>query len=191
MYVFHETTYDSFHTNKDWIYRINLLDNDHSTGVSAITTAGIGPSLIEDFPEVEEMVRLSYPAEGDFTVNNINFNESAIMYADSSFFRTFSFSLLDGNPSMALNDPFDFSFLENRIELNYHDEAKIGQTIIYLTLISIIIACLGLYGQAAYSILQRTKEIGVRKILGANYKDILFTLSGRYARIIIFANLLS
>lgn len=129
MYVFHETTYDNFHTYKDQIYRVNLLDNEHSIGISAITTAGIGPSLIAEFPEVEEMVRLSAPTEGYFTFDNINYSESAIMYADSSFFRTFSFRLAEGNPSTALIEPFTIVLSEKTAKKIFDDQSAIGKIV--------------------------------------------------------------
>ncbi len=65
------------------------------------------------------------------------------------------------------------------------------QAFIWLAVISIIIACLGLYGQAAYSAEQRTKEIGIRKIMGASSQDILSVLSGNFAKIIVIANLIA
>ena len=105
---------------------------------------------------------------------------------------TETLELLEEKWKIAVGDePFDFSFLENRIELNYQDEARTGETIIYLALISIIIACLGLYGQAAYSASQRTKEIGIRKIMGATASDILSALSGNFAKIILIANFIA
>ncbi len=66
------------------------------------------------------------------------------------------------NPSI----PFSFTFLDERIDLLYGTEHRLGKLFLYFTYITIFIACLGLFCLASYTAEQRTKEIGIRKVLG-------------------------
>ncbi len=89
------------------------------------------------------------------------------------------------------NEPFSYHFLASAIVANYNTERQTAKAFIWLAIISIVIACLGLYGQAAFSTEQRTKEIGIRKIMGATASNILSALSGNFAKIILIANLIA
>lgn len=74
--------------------------------------------------------------------------------------------------------PFEYDFLDKTIEAQYLNEERLSQTIQYFTFLAIFIASLGLFGLASYTVQQRTREIGVRKVLGASIVSIL-TLVGR------------
>jgi putative ABC transport system permease protein len=89
------------------------------------------------------------------------------------------------NPEM----PFNYNFIEESFDSYYHSERKLGLLFIYLTIFAIIIASLGILGLASYTAEQRTKEIGVRKVLGASVYSISKMLSLEYLRLIIIANL--
>jgi putative ABC transport system permease protein len=78
---------------------------------------------------------------------------------------------------VAPNHQFDYSFLDQQFDSLYRSEQRIGTIFIAFTTLAIIIACLGLFGLAAYAAEQRTKEIGIRKILGANMSTIVGMLS--------------
>ena len=64
---------------------------------------------------------------------------------------------------MAPNTPFDFSFLDSEFEAMYRSEQRLGTVFGIFTVLSIFVACLGLFGLAAYTAEKRTKEIGVGK----------------------------
>ena len=72
---------------------------------------------------------------------------------------------------------FEYSFLDDDFNAMYQSEQRIGTISIAFTSLAIIIACLGLFGLAAYAAEQRTKEIGIRKVFGANVKTIVVLLS--------------
>ncbi len=76
-----------------------------------------------------------------------------------------------------VNTPFEFSFLDKDFEKNYAKESKISTLIRFFTFIALLITCLGLFGLATFTIQQRTKEIGIRKVLGANMGQIVGGLS--------------
>lgn len=87
--------------------------------------------------------------------------------------------------------PFEFSFLDERIEAQYVKEERLASAIRYFTTLAIFIACLGLFGLASFAVQQRTKEIGVRKVLGASMHSIFTLVSKRFLWLIGFSFLLS
>ena len=108
LYVANELSFDRFHALKDRIYRlvVKVESVAEGTETSSIMTAGIGPSLLSNIPEVEDMVRVTNPEAGFITYEGTNYNASSMVYADSSFFSIFSFPLLIGNPQNILEQPF-------------------------------------------------------------------------------------
>ncbi|MDX1672270.1 MAG: ABC transporter permease [Balneolaceae bacterium] len=87
--------------------------------------------------------------------------------------------------------PFLYTFLDNQMEALYNQEQKTADIIGLFALLAIIIACIGLFGLAAYTAYQRTKEIGVRKVLGATIPQILFLLMKDFAKLIGIAFILA
>lgn len=85
------------------------------------------------------------------------------------------------------NQQFDYSFMNDDFDAVYRAEQRIGQIAISFTLLAIIIACLGLFGLAAYAAEQRTKEIGIRKVLGAGVSNIVGMLSKDFIKLVLIA----
>jgi putative ABC transport system permease protein len=83
--------------------------------------------------------------------------------------------------------PPDMEFVDVRNALQYHDEMRWKQIMIITTGMAILISCIGLFGLAALSIQQRTKEIGIRKVLGASSRAIVSMLSMDFIRLVILA----
>jgi len=84
--------------------------------------------------------------------------------------------------------PLTYLFLDEELSLLYNTEQKLGQLIAFFTLVAIAIACLGLFGLIAYSADQHTKEIGIRKVLGATVANIVSFLSMGFIKLVILAN---
>ena len=80
--------------------------------------------------------------------------------------------------------PFEFSFVEEEVDAQYRAEEKLGQIFTVFSAPAVLIACLGLFGLVAYTAERRTKEIGVRKVLGASVVDIVFLLSMELVRLV-------
>jgi len=78
---------------------------------------------------------------------------------------------------MAPMQPFQYTFMDDEFAMMYESEQKVGKIFISFAVLAIIIACLGLFALAAYTAEQRTKEIGVRKVMGASVKGVIFLLS--------------
>jgi len=88
-------------------------------------------------------------------------------------------------------DQFDYYFLDNHFNEQYHADKQFGQVFAVFTGIGILIACLGLLGLVSYTIVQRTKEIGIRKVLGATVNNILQLLYRDFALLIVIAFVVS
>jgi putative ABC transport system permease protein len=88
-------------------------------------------------------------------------------------------------------EQFDYSFLDNRIDQLYKSEGRMQNLFVIFSVLSIFVACLGLFGLAAFTAEERTKEIGVRKVLGANTSNILFILSKEFTKWVLMANVVA
>lgn len=86
--------------------------------------------------------------------------------------------------SIAPDQPFNYSFLDQEFNDMYQAEQKIGTIFTTFAMLAIFIACMGLFALAAFTAEQRTKEIGVRKVLGASVKSIVFLLSKEFIKLI-------
>ena len=88
---------------------------------------------------------------------------------------------------LSTTQPFTYSFLDDTLETLYVAETRWGRIIGTATLFALLIACLGLFGLASFLAEQRTKEIGVRKALGASAPQIALLLSSAFARLVVVA----
>lgn len=87
--------------------------------------------------------------------------------------------------------PFVYSFLDDRFKETYNAELKTSRTLGIFACLTILVACLGLFGLATFTAEQRTKEIGVRKVMGANVPDIVALLSKDFLKLVLVANVLA
>jgi putative ABC transport system permease protein len=87
--------------------------------------------------------------------------------------------------------PFAYSFLDERFEQVYKTEQKLGKILGLFAGLTIFIACLGLFGLATFTAQQRTKEIGIRKVLGASVSGIVALLSKDFLKLVLVANLIA
>ena len=87
--------------------------------------------------------------------------------------------------------PFEYSFLDQQLDEQYQQEAHLGRLVGYLTVLSIFLACLGLFGLAAFTAERRTKEIGVRKVLGASVGGLVVLLAKDITRLVAVALILA
>ena len=91
----------------------------------------------------------------------------------------------------APSHPMDYFFLDDSFNKQYRAEEKMLTIFGYFTLLTIIIACMGLFGLASFMAEQRTKEIGIRKVLGGSISDIVVLLSKDFAVLVIVAIILA
>jgi len=87
--------------------------------------------------------------------------------------------------------PFDFAFLDDSFNRIYQEEQKFGSIFRVFSFLAIFIACLGLYGLASFTAERRTKEIGIRKVLGASISGIFMLLSRGLSKWVLLANIIA
>lgn len=92
---------------------------------------------------------------------------------------------------MAPGQPFRYSFLDENLNALYEKEKRAGQVFSVFSGLAILIACVGLFGLAAYTGQQRTKEIGIRKVLGATMGSVVVLLSKDFTKLILIAFMLA
>ena len=85
------------------------------------------------------------------------------------------------------NEPFEYSFLDKDFQKNYEAEERLAAMIKYFTIIAITISCLGLFGLTTFSVEQRVKEIGIRKVLGASTPAIVSLLSKDFLKLVLIS----
>lgn len=162
-----------------------LINNaDPNTPVS-YTVVGV----VEDFnfeslhSEINPLIVMS-------TEGQLNFQSVLIARLnDGEFIKTVS-SLETKWKELMPNDPFIYSFMDSQLDNLYKSEQASGKLMTTFALIAIIIACVGLFGLAAYTANQRTKEIGVRKVLGATVTSIVSLVSMDFAKLVLISLLL-
>ncbi|MCK5147943.1 ABC transporter permease [bacterium] len=129
--------------------------------------------------------------------------EPLIFYYDTPRIRYITLRLAPGN----LDDTLDqlkrrwhslfphkqwrYFFLDESIDRMYRSEERFSKIALSFCLLAVLIGCLGLFGLAAFSTEQRTREIGIRKVLGATHSGIVKLISGEFALLIVLANLLA
>ncbi len=83
------------------------------------------------------------------------------------------------------SNPYDYFFLDEFFSRQYDENRRFGMVFGLFAILAILISCFGLLGLSAYNVIQRTKEIGIRKVLGASMNSLLFTLSRDFIVLVI------
>lgn len=135
-------------------------------------------SLKENIGSV--MIFLSKKPQGiaSFRFNSANTDE-VIQFVESKW------------NEMAPGQPFTYSFLDDRFGKMYASEVRLGKVFGIFAGFAIVIACLGLFALTAFTAEQRTKEIGIRKVLGSSIGSIVFLLSKEFTKLVAIAFLIA
>ncbi|MCG8605224.1 ABC transporter permease, partial [bacterium] len=88
-------------------------------------------------------------------------------------------------------EPFQYQFMDTFYDHYYAPEMKLRTILMNFALLAVVITCLGVLGLTSFTIEQRKKEIGVRKVLGASVRNLMFLLSKEFLTLLIFSNLLA
>ena len=135
----------------------------------------------------------------DFNYKSLRDNVTPLVFKMSTFSSAFSIRINSDHIPALLdqikgiwkellpNQQFAYTFMDQDFDHQYRSEQRIGTIFISFTTLAIIIACLGLFGLAAYAAEQRTKEIGIRKVLGANISTIVKMLSIDFLKLVLIA----
>jgi len=87
--------------------------------------------------------------------------------------------------------PFSYEFLDDHFRELYRTDTRVSQLVAIMAGLAILISCLGLFGLASFSTEKRTKEIGIRKILGASVNDVVFLLSKHFVGLVLISNVIA
>jgi putative ABC transport system permease protein len=93
--------------------------------------------------------------------------------------------------NMAADMPFDYRFMDESFKNIYDEESNVALTALAASLFAVLVACLGLFGLSTFMAQQKTKEIGIRKTLGASITAIFFLLSKEFLKWLVLANLIA
>jgi putative ABC transport system permease protein len=122
-----------------------------------------------------------------FFLNNRPFYNYLIVHTNTNNMENMLASIGKAWNQLNPNEPFEYSFLDQDFQKNYEADTRLSSIVAYFTFIAIVICCLGLFGLAAFSAEQRTKEIGVRKVLGASVGSIVSLLSKDFLKLVLIA----
>jgi putative ABC transport system permease protein len=150
-------------------------------------TKGIVVGVTNDFHfnSLEESIQplAIYPLEGRFSRITLSIDREhvnkAVALIEDTWKKHFPAAL------------FDYDFVSQEIREQYLAEERFSKIFLYFSLLSILIACLGLYGLISYTIFQKTKELGIRKVLGATASGIAAMLSGNFLKLVMIACVIS
>jgi putative ABC transport system permease protein len=141
----------------------------------------------------------------DFNFNSLHYKIEPLFLVDqgASSFSTLSvkingrqarqaIALIESTWKKVLPEyPFEYQFLDDHFRQLYKTDTQVSQMVAIMAGLAIVISCLGLFGLASFSTEKRTKEIGIRKILGASVEDLVFLLSKHFIRPVLIANLIA
>ncbi len=132
-----------------------------------------------------------------------NPKEPMIFRPSYSTYHDFSVLVEAGNPKQTVariedvykkafpDNVFQYRFLEEKYKRQYRDDTRFGKVVTVFMILGIVISCLGLIALSSYTAVQRTKEIGIRKVLGASLTSIVSLLSTDFIKLVVVAAILS
>lgn len=176
-----------------------VLINERAAKDLGISEKAIGQKIIKNRGDEDEAELEVVGILKDFNFESLRqeIKPLVIEYMDDYFLRDYiTVRLNPGNFESAIAElqttwkqfeprvPMNYSFLDADFQAIYQSEMQMGKLMNVLTLMSIFIAFLGLFGLTAYSVQQRAKEIGIRKVFGAGESEIFLLLSSNYVKLI-------
>jgi len=143
--------------------------------------------VVKDF----HTVSLREPIEATLMMNRLRGYEKLALQVNQSQIKTIVDELKTSWSAAYPEHIFDYEFLDQQIKEFYEGEQKLSTLLGVFSTIAIFIGCLGLFGLATFMANQKTKEIGVRKVLGASVESIVMLFSKEYLRLILIGFVLA
>jgi ABC-type antimicrobial peptide transport system permease subunit len=173
LWVRDERSIDGFHANGDRLYQVYERNYyDGKVHADYPTQALLAGELKRVIPEIKYASSLEWNTTSTFEAGD-KISKMDGSFAGTDFFTMFSYPLLQGTPKTALTTVGDIAISRKMAD--------------YFAGLAIFISCLGLLGLAAFTAEQRTKEIGVRKVLGAKVSAIVALLSRDFLQLVLIA----
>ena len=136
-------------------------------------------SFASAYEKISPLIITSQPESGSFNYLSVVINSINIVEVISAISKTFE--------NICPDTPFDYKFLDEALAQVYHDEANFRTLFVYFSSLSILISITGLLGLTIFSLTQKRKEIGIRKVLGASVINIIKLAYKEYLLIILTA----
>jgi len=159
---FNKAINEKFYSRRDTVTLLGIVSNYHHQGLQK----PIDPMIF----------RLTPNARGAYSIkiktSDVQGTIASVQKAWGKFFPA---------------DPFNYYFLDELFDQQYRADQRFGKIFGMFAFLAIIIACFGLLGLSAYNVLQRTKEIGIRKVLGASVQNVLYLLSKDFIVLVLVA----
>jgi len=174
----------SFILNESALHEL-VLDKDKAVGTRVSMNGRNGEiiGIVKDFhfaPLQKKIAPLVlFNQESDFSFIFIKLNGGHNASSLSAIKEIFK--------SLTPHRPFEYTFLDAQYNTLYSNEQRMGRIITTFAFLTIIIACLGLLGLVSFSAAQKTKEIGIRKVLGATASSIVLLITKEFTRLVIIA----
>lgn len=183
-----------------------VLLNDKAARLLGIAENPIGQQIVKNEGNDDEAILEVIGIVNDFNFESFRqeIKPLVIEYLDDYYLRDYiSVRLEPGNLREGIQElqaawkrfeprvPMNYTFLDEDFQQVYEVEMQMGTLMQVLTGISILIACLGLFGLTAYTTEQRSKEIGIRKVFGASMAEIFLLLSRSYVKLITISSLIA
>ena len=164
--------------------------------------SAIGQAMTSSFHPVGRVIGVVK----DFNFKSLQHKiEPVVMLMDSSlnYYNTVVLKISSKDIPGTINDvrstwkqfspdlPFDYHFLDQSFDQLYRSEQKLSEIFGTCSMLAILIACLGLFGLAAYATQERTKEMGIRKVLGASVPQIINLIASDFVKLVLIANLIA
>ena len=143
--------------------------------------------VVNDYHQValkkslDPMIFICMPYEGDYYSVRVRTNDlsTRVAHIQQAFEKAFP-----GNP-------FEYFFLDDFFNRQYENERKFGNLFTTFAALAMVVGCLGLFGLSAFTVTQRTKEIGIRKALGSTDRGIFVLLSKEYVKLVLLSVVLA
>ena len=130
IYIQFETGYDAYHEKADWIYLLNIEGNwGGENFISLWSAAPTSEAMKNEFPEIENTVRLRQMDKTPVRYQQTSFYETDIYYADETVFDIFSYKFISGNPETALVTPYSVVITESIAEKYFGSDNPLGETL--------------------------------------------------------------
>jgi putative ABC transport system permease protein len=161
------------------------------------------PGRIVDGQIIDSQMKIVGVVKDFHTLSLHNKIEPLVIFCNQSGFSNIAIKLSGGTisetvsklrnrwESLFSDQPFDYAFLDEAFDNLYRSEEQMNEIFFSFSLLAILISCLGLFGLASYLTERRTKEVGIRKVMGASLSGILFLLSKEFTKWVLIANIIA
>lgn len=191
----------------------DFMDKDTSGNVivnqAFVKTFGLKEPLNASFPGWGDGKGKIVGVVGDFNFQSLHSQVEPLVFFDEPHGASYGYGLIKMKSTsyvdiksvvnnlksvwkeLAPDFPIEYNFLDESLDMQYKSEERFEEAFLCFSLFAIFIACLGLFGLTAYTVEQRTKEISIRKILGATVAGITFMLSKQFVILVLLSNIIA